>query len=130
MNTGRTNEKLWEESKTEALKRMGGKFSARAMQLAGRLYREAGGGYIGRKTQAQKDLTKWTGEDWRTKSGLPSKITGERYLPSKVIEKLTDKEYKETTRAKIKGTKEGKQFVKQPKKIIERIASIKKKLKK
>jgi hypothetical protein len=127
-STGRTNEKLWEESKTEAIKRMGGKFSARAMQLATRLYQNAGGGYIGRKTQAQKDLTKWTGEDWRTKSGLPSKITGERYLPSKVIKALTDKEYKETTKAKIKGTKEGKQFVKQPKKIVEKIKKIKSKI--
>jgi len=126
-STGRTNEKLWEESKTEAIKRMGGKFSARAMQLATRLYQNAGGGYIGRKTQAQKDLTKWTGEDWRTKSGLPSKITGERYLPSKVIKALTDKEYKETTKAKIKGTKEGKQFVKQPKKIVEKIKKLKSK---
>lgn len=126
-STGRTNEKLWEESKTEAIKRMGGKFSARAMQLAGRLYRDAGGGYIGVKTQAQKDLTKWTGEDWRTKSGLPSKITGERYLSSKAIKALTAKEYKETTRAKIKGTKEGKQFVKQPKKIVEKIKKLKSK---
>lgn len=125
----RTNPELWEESKKEAIKKMGGKFSARAMQLAGRLYRDAGGGYIGVKTQAQKDLTKWTGEDWRTKSGLPSKITGERYLPAKVIEKLTDKEYKATTKAKIRGTREGKQFVPQPKKIVEKIKKIKSKIK-
>jgi hypothetical protein len=31
--SGRTNDILWEESKKEALKRMGGLFSARAMQL-------------------------------------------------------------------------------------------------
>lgn len=121
MNTGRTNEKLWEAKKAEAIKKMGGLFSARAMQLAGKLYREAGGGYTKKKTEAQKSLTKWTIEDWRTKSGLPSKLTGERYLPAKAIKALTAKEYKETTKAKIKGTKEGKQFVKQPKKIAEKV---------
>ena len=121
METGRTNEKLWEESKKKAIAKMGGLFSARAMQLAGKLYREAGGGYTKKKTEAQKSLTKWTMENWRTKSGLPSCLTGERYLPAKAIKALTDKEYKETTKAKIKGTKEGKQFVKQPKKISEKV---------
>lgn len=121
MNTGRTNNKLWEESKLKAIKKMGGLFSARAMQLSGKLYREAGGGYTKNKTEAQKSLTKWTKEEWRTKSGLPSKLTSERYLPSKAIKALTSKEYEQTTKAKIRGTKEGKQFVKQPKKIAEKV---------
>jgi hypothetical protein len=126
MNTGRTNEKLWEAKKAEAIKKMGGLFSTRAMQLAGKLYREAGGGYTKKKTEAQKSLTKWTMEDWRTKSGLPSKLTGERYLPAKAIKALTAKEYEATTKAKIKGTKEGKQFVKQPKKIAEKVKKYRK----
>ena len=55
----------------------------------------------------QKYLKKWTKEDWGTKSGKPStqgkKDTGERYLPKKAREALTDKEYAATTRAKRKG---------------------------
>jgi hypothetical protein len=119
--SGRTNDILWEESKKEALKRMGGLFSARAMQLAGKIYREKGGGYTGEKTKAQKDLTKWTKEDWRTKSGGLSRETGERYLPAKAIEALSGAEYGATTRLKREGMKQGKQYVKQPKTIIEKV---------
>ena len=118
---GRTNPQLWERVKKEAVKRMGGLHSARAMQLAGKLYREKGGKYIGEKTQAQKDLTKWTKEDWRTKSGKPSLLTGERYLPAKAIKALSNAEYAATTRLKRAGMKKGKQYVKQPKAIIEKV---------
>ena len=118
---GRTNPVLWEQSKKEAIKKMGGLFSARAMQLAGKIYREKGGGYTGPKTKAQKDLSKWTGENWMTKSGKPSGKTGERYLPAKAIKALSGAEYGATTRLKREGMKEGKQFVKQPKTIIEKV---------
>jgi len=122
----RSNPKLWEEAKAQAKSRMGGKHSARAMQLAGKIYKEKGGEYSGAKTKAQKDLTKWTKEDWGTKSGknstLGSKATGERYLPKKARESLSSKEYSATTKAKQEGTKQGKQFVKQPKKIAEKTA--------
>ena len=67
--------------------------------------------------KSQKSLKKWTAQKWRTKSGKPSSKTGERNLPEKAIKSLTSAEYAATTRAKRKGTKAGKQFVKQPKKI-------------
>lgn len=71
---GRTDEALWERCKQEAIARLG-RHSARAMQFAGRLYREAGGRYTGRRTRAQRSLAKWTKERWRT-------ATGEKaYLP-------------------------------------------------
>ena len=117
----RTNPMLWEQSKKEAIKKMGGLFSARVMQLAGKIYREKGGGYIGPKTKEQKSLTKWTGEDWRTKSGKPSSETGERYLPAKAIKALSGAEYGATTRLKREGMKQGLQFVKQPKSIVEKV---------
>ena len=63
---GRTNPKLWEESKKKAIKKLGGRFSARAMQLAGKMYRDAGGKYCGKRTKSQKSMSKWTAEDWRT----------------------------------------------------------------
>ena len=44
---GRTDPALWEKCKREAVRRLHGRHSARAMQLAGRLYRERGGGYVG-----------------------------------------------------------------------------------
>lgn len=122
----RTNEKLWEKSKAEAKAKMGGKHSARAMQLAGKIYKDKGGDYTGEKTSAQKSMTKWTKEDWGTKSGKNStqgpKATGERYLPKKARESLTPAEYAATTNAKKAGTKAGKQFVKQPSRIAAKTA--------
>tara|TARA_R110000803_G_scaffold172312_1_gene235219 strand:- start:4227 stop:4469 length:243 start_codon:yes stop_codon:yes gene_type:complete len=62
----------------------------------------------------QRSLKSWTKQKWRTKSGKPSGKTGERYLPEKAIKALSSKEYAATTKAKRKGTKEGRQMVKQP----------------
>ncbi len=127
---GRTNESLWEKSKSEAKAKMGGKHSARAMQLAGKIYKDKGGDYTGEKTSAQKSLSKWGKEDWGTKSGKNStvgpKATGERYLPKKARESLTTSEYAATTKAKREGTKAGKQFVSQPKKIAAKTAKFRK----
>ena len=76
--------------------------------------------------KSQKSLKSWTKQKWRTKSGKPStqgpKATGERYLPSSAIKALSPAEYAATTRAKRKGTKAGKQFVKQPKSISKKTA--------
>ena len=66
---------------------------------------------------SQKSLKDWGKQKWRTKSGKPSKKTGERYLPSAAIKALTSAQYAATSKAKRAGTKKGKQFVKQPKKI-------------
>jgi hypothetical protein len=92
-----------------------GEWSARKAQLASQKYEKAGGGYSGSKTTAQKNLSKWTDEKWRTKSGKPStqgkSATGERYLPTKAIKSLSAAEYAATTRAKRSGIKRGQQFV-------------------
>ena len=70
--------------------------------------------------KSQKSLKNWPKQNWRTKSGKPSAKTGERYLPEKAIKALTAAEYAATSRAKRKGTKKGKQFVKQPKRIAKK----------
>ena len=70
----------------------------------------------------QKSLKAWTQQKWRTKSGKPSGQTGERYLPEKAIKSLTSAEYSATTRAKREGTRAGKQFVRQPKRIAKKTA--------
>jgi UTP:GlnB (protein PII) uridylyltransferase len=103
-----------------------GQWSARKAQLLAQEYKKAGGGYSGSKTKAQSSLSKWTREEWGTKSGKPStqgaKATGERYLPKKARQALTKEEYARTSAAKRRGTKQGKQFVKQPKAIAKKTA--------
>jgi len=104
-----------------------GQWSARKAQLVAQKYESAGGGYSGDKSGAQKSLSKWTKEDWTTKSGEPStqgpKATGERYLPKKAIQSMPAGVYAASTKAKREATKEGKQFSSQPesaKKIAKR----------
>ena len=70
--------------------------------------------------KSQKSLKNWSKQKWRTKSGKPSSKTGERYLPTAAIKSLSPQEYAATTKAKRKGTKQGKQFVKQPKSIAKK----------
>jgi len=112
--------KKWEAAKARAKAKMGGKHSARAMQLAVKYYKDSGGTYSGKKKSTNK-LSKWTKQKWTTKSGKPSSKTGERYLPEKAIKSLSAKEYAATTKAKREGTKKGKQFVKQPTKIAKKV---------
>lgn len=117
----RTNQYLWNNiiKQIKARETAGthaGQWSARKAQMAVREYKMLGGGYLGKK-DTNNSLVKWTQQDWTTKSGKPSHETGERYLPRKAIENLSNKEYAETTKAKRKGMKEGEQFVSQPKKI-------------
>jgi hypothetical protein len=76
--------------------------------------------------KSQQSLSNWTKQNWRTKSGKKSSKTGERYLPEAAIKALTPAEYAATSRAKRKGTKQGKQFVKQPKAIAKKTARYRK----
>ena len=121
----RTNEKLWNSvvSEVKAGDKGGdkGEWSARKAQLAGKLYKDKGGSYTGPKTKEQQSLSKWTKQEWSTKSGKPSSQTGERYLPKKAIKALTDEEYAATTKAKRRGSKAGEQFVPQPPKIAAKV---------
>jgi hypothetical protein len=70
--------------------------------------------------KSQRSLKSWGKQKWRTKSGKPSAKTGERYLPTAAIKALSPKEYAATTAAKRKGTKAGKQFVRQPKSVAKK----------
>ena len=71
--------------------------------------------------KSQQSLKNWSKQKWRTKSGKPSSKTGERYLPEKAIKALTASEYARTSAAKRKGKAAGKQFVKQPKGIANKV---------
>lgn len=61
----KTNPSLWSRCKSEAKSRMGGKHSARAMQLALKLYKKRGGGFRGPKPNAKTNkMKKWTKQKW------------------------------------------------------------------
>ena len=68
----------------------------------------------------QHSLKQWGKQNWRTKSGKKSSVTGERYLPEAAIKALTPGEYAATTRAKRKAKRQGKQFSKQPESIMKK----------
>jgi hypothetical protein len=70
----------------------------------------------------QQSLKNWGDQNWRTKSGKKSSVTGERYLPEAAIKSLSPAEYAATTRAKRAGKAKGKQFVKQPKSVAKKVA--------
>lgn len=78
------------------------------MQLAGRLYRSRGGGYVGRKTAAQRKLAKWTAERWTTVTGEKARrvtrrgeVRYDRYLPESAWALLLPSEIKATRRKKL-----------------------------
>jgi hypothetical protein len=116
---------LWERVKAEVTRGSKGgrpgQWSARKAQMAVRLYKERGGGYIGPR-DPDNSLTRWTEQDWRTRSGEPSLVTGERYLPSDALADLTPSEYAATTRAKRAGMLRGEQYVDQPERIARKTA--------
>ncbi len=122
----KTDPKLWDKVKTETTEGdKGGKpgqWSARKAQLAVQEYKKEGGGYAGPKS-ADNHLAEWTKEEWGTKSGEKSEETGERYLPKKAREALTDEEYKRTTAKKRADSAKGRQFSAQPADVARKTAS-------
>ncbi len=114
----KTDPKLWEKVKEEVVASdKGGKpgqWSARKAQLAVHEYKDEGGGYEGKK-DPDNHLAQWTKEEWGTKSGKKSEDTGERYLPKKAREKMSDADYKKSSAKKRADTEKGKQFSAQPK---------------
>ena len=71
--------------------------------------------------KSQRSLKDWGSQKWRTSDGKPSKGK-KRYLPDKAWKALSASEKAATNRAKAKGNKKGKQFVKQPKNIAKKTA--------
>lgn len=75
--------------------------------------------------KSQRSLKNWTNQKWRTSDG--SKSEGKkRYLPDAAWNALSPAEKAATNRAKSKGNKKGKQFVKQPKNIAKKVAKYRK----
>ena len=108
-------EEIKEEIKASGKGGKKGQWSARKSQLLTQEYEKRGGGYKGEKGQSQKNLQKWTGEEWQTKEGDADarQDDGEtkRYLPKKAWENMSEEEKEETERKKREGSKEGQQYV-------------------
>ena len=68
----------------------------------------------------QRSLFNWGKQKWRTSDGSPSNGK-KRYLPDAAWKSLSASEKAATNRAKAKGNRAGKQFVKQPKNIAKKV---------
>ena len=92
----------WARAKAKAKAKMGGKHSARAMQLAVKYYKDMGGTYSGKKSSKNK-LSKWSKQKWdyvsKSDKKKPKKKRG-RYLPKSVRESLSPSEKASTNRKK------------------------------
>ena len=112
--------KLWAQAKAEAKRKMGGKHSARAMQLATQIYKKKGGKYKGKKPSAKNNkLKKWTKQDWQWSSEHRKKSAAKKekgvYLPKADLDrhKSTDEGKKllaGAVRKKTEATRKGKQY--------------------
>lgn len=98
----------WEKAKRDAVDKMGGIHSARAMQLAVQLYKKRGGRYAGAKT-GKEGLSRWTREKWQTRPGTdPIAKHGDvtaRYLPESAWKALTPAERRSTDLKKRRACK-------------------------
>jgi hypothetical protein len=107
-------EKIKEEIKASDKGGRPGQWSARKSQLLTQEYEKRGGGYRGDKDESQKDLEKWTDEEWQTQEGEARARDGEetaRYLPKEAWENMSEGEKRETERKKRESSKEGEQYV-------------------
>lgn len=121
----KSNPALWHRivSKVKAENTGGtapGQWSARKAQIAVQRYKSAGGRYKGPKS-SKNHLSQWGRQKWTTKSGRPSHITGERYLPKKAIKALSSKEYSLVSREKRSAMRQGRQFSRMPRYISKKI---------
>jgi hypothetical protein len=107
----------WSRAKARAKAKMGGRWSARAAQLATQYYKKSGGTYSGPKRSDNK-LSKWSREKWRTKDGKKAartdrkgrKVTA-RYLPDSAWRSMSKSQARATDQKKRKASRKGKQFV-------------------
>jgi uncharacterized protein DUF5872 len=108
-------ERIKEEIKASDKGGMKGQWSARKSQLLTQEYEKRGGGYKGDKDESQKNLERWTEEEWQTQEGS-ARARGDdgetrRYLPKKAWENMSEQEKRETESKKREGSRRGQQQV-------------------
>lgn len=111
------NPEKWETAKQDAVARMGGRHSARAMQLASKLYKDRGGRYAGRRPGASENsLRTWTKQDWKWSGGDTHGEGGKGvYLPRRAVSALKSTEggkakLERASQIKREATARGQQF--------------------
>ena len=113
----------WARAKAKAKAKMGGKHSARAMQLAVKYYKDMGGTYSGKKSSKNK-LSKWSKQKWdyvsKGDKKKPKKKRG-RYLPESVRKTLTKSQKAATNRKKRKATTSGRPKAKYSKAVARKV---------
>ena len=78
----------WEAAKRQAKAKMGGKHSARAMQLATQIYKKKGGTYKGKKPTAKNNkLKKWTKQKWQWSGERKKKSSYDPRFVASVLER-------------------------------------------
>jgi len=100
-------------------------WSARKAQIAVKLYKSKGGTYIGPKSKSNS-LVRWDNQKWTTKSGIPSHISGERYLPEKAIRSLSSKDYSRVSALKRNSMRKGQQYSRMPRDIANSLRKFRK----
>jgi hypothetical protein len=105
----------WSRAKARAVSKMGGKWSARAAQLATKYYKDAGGTYEGKKP-ASNSLSKWTKQKWqpnphaknRPDPSIAKDKSGNttRYLPENKWKSLSKNEASATDKKKREASKQ------------------------
>tara|TARA_R100000278_G_scaffold119982_1_gene101945 strand:+ start:128 stop:508 length:381 start_codon:yes stop_codon:yes gene_type:complete len=114
--------KKWARAKARARAKMGG-HSARAMQLAVKYYKQAGGRYSGKKSSGNK-LSKWSKQKWdyvsKGDKKKPKRKRG-RYLPESVRKSLSPGQKSATNRAKRKASASGRRKAKYSKSIARKV---------
>tara|TARA_A100001201_G_scaffold130633_1_gene116502 strand:+ start:946 stop:1326 length:381 start_codon:yes stop_codon:yes gene_type:complete len=114
--------KKWARAKARARAKMGG-HSARAMQLAVKYYKQAGGRYSGKKKSGNK-LSKWSKQKWdyvsKGDKKKPKRKRG-RYLPESVRKSLSPGQKSATNRAKRKASASGRRKAKYSKSIARKV---------
>lgn len=107
----------WEAAKQQAKAKMGGKHSARAMQLATQIYKKNGGTYAGNKpSPSSNKLRKWTKQDWKWSGGDTEGDGGKGvYLPARASAALRSTKggrakLRRAAAEKRRATRAGQQF--------------------
>lgn len=98
-----------------------GQWSARKAQLVAHEYVAEGGGYKHPRNETQQSLKDWGDEKWHTASGEKAVQGNEthRYLPDEAWKELSPEEKKATDEKKVRGSRQGKQFVRNTPKASE-----------
>ena len=113
----------WARAKAKAKRKMGGKHSARAMQLAVNYYKDMGGRYSGNKSSSNK-LSKWSKQKWdyvsKGDKKKPKKKRG-RYLPESVRKSLTPSQKASTNKRKRAASAKGRGKAKYSKSIARKV---------